>query len=146
MIAAFNRSLHAETRLTQRASKLAGNDMFPLRQLIAPAVVFLMFASVAGAQRSKVHDNTREVQGVVSDDGGKAVPGAIVQLKNTKTLQIISFITKDNGDYYFHGLSADIDFELRAEKAARASATRTLSSFDTRKQAVINLKLDRDRK
>ena len=105
-----------------------------------------MFASVAGAQRSKVHDNTREVQGVVSDDGGKAVPGAIVQLKNTKTLQIISFITKDNGDYYFHGHSADIDFELRAEKAARASATRTLSSFDTRKQAVINLKLDRDRK
>jgi hypothetical protein len=67
-------------------------------------------------------------------------------LKNTKTLQIISFITKDQGNYYFNGLSPDIDFELFAEHEGKVSVTRTLSAFDSRKQAVINLKLDRDKK
>ena len=38
-----------------------------------------------------------------------------MQLKNTKTLEIRSFITRDNGNYYFHGLSTDVDYELRAD-------------------------------
>jgi hypothetical protein len=88
----------------------------------------------------------RDVQGVVSDESGKPAAGAIVQLTNTKTLQVISFITKDQGDYYFHGLSPDIDFQIFAEREGKISATRTLSSFDNRKQAIMNLKLDRDKK
>jgi len=64
-------------------------------------------------------------------------------LKNTKTLQIRSFITKDHGAYYFHGLSTDIDYELKAEYQGASSPTKTLSSFDSRKQAVINLKLNK---
>jgi len=98
------------------------------------------------AQTKKGTPALRDVQGVVTDDSGKPVAGAIVQLKNTKTLQIISFITKEQGDYYFHGLSPDIDFEISAEQRGKESATRTLSSFDSRKQALINLKLDRERK
>jgi hypothetical protein len=69
------------------------------------------------------------------------VNGAVVQLKNTKTLQIRSFITRDNGAYYFHGLSTDVDYEIRADFDGASSAARTLSSFDTRKQPVVNLKL-----
>jgi hypothetical protein len=88
----------------------------------------------------------RDVQGVVTDADGKPAPGAIVQLTNTKTQQIISFITKEQGDYYFHGLSPDIDFQLFAEREGKSSVTRTLSSFDNRKQAIMNLKLDRDKK
>jgi hypothetical protein len=66
----------------------------------------------------------------------------VVQLKNTKTLQIFSFITRDHGAYYFHGLSRDVDYELRADFDGASSGTRTLSSFDTRKQPVVNLKLE----
>jgi hypothetical protein len=65
----------------------------------------------------------------------------VVFLKNTKTLQIRSFITQQNGEYYFHALSPDIDYTLRAEKKDMASPDKTLSAFDTRKQAVINLRL-----
>jgi len=64
-----------------------------------------------------------------------------VQLKNTKTLQIRSFITRDNGAYYFHGLNTDVDYELRADFSGASSRSRTLSSFDTRRQPVVNLKL-----
>jgi hypothetical protein len=67
-----------------------------------------------------------------------------VQLKNTKTLQIRSFITKENGAYYFHELSPDIDYELSATDKAtgEASGTKTLSSFDSRTNAILNLKLN----
>jgi hypothetical protein len=66
----------------------------------------------------------------------------VVQLKNTKTLQIRSFLSQQDGTYYFHGLSPDIDYELTARTDDAASGTKTLSSFDSRKEAVINLKLN----
>jgi hypothetical protein len=66
-----------------------------------------------------------------------------VYLKNLKTLLILSFITKENGTYYFHGLSPDIDYELRAASKDEASPTKTLSAFDSRTEAVIDLKMSK---
>jgi hypothetical protein len=86
--------------------------------------------------------STRSVQGTVADTTGKPVEGAVVQLKDTKTLQIRSFITKADGLYHFHGLSSNVDYELRADYQGSSSSNKTLSSFDDRKQAVVNLKLD----
>jgi hypothetical protein len=86
---------------------------------------------------------TRSVQGVVSDAQDQPVNGAVVQIKNTKTLQIRSFITKEGGSYFFHCLSPDVDYELKAEHQGASSPTRTLSSFDNRRQAVVNLKLSK---
>jgi hypothetical protein len=45
------------------------------------------------------------------------------------------------GDYYFHGLSTDVDYELKAEYNGRSSATRTLSTFDTRPDAKVDLQV-----
>ena len=85
--------------------------------------------------------NQRSVQGAVTDNKDNPVTGAVVYIKNSKTLQIRSFITKDDGTYYFHSLSPDVDYELHAESNGANSAKKTLSSFDSRKQATINLKL-----
>jgi len=71
------------------------------------------------------------------------VNGAVVQLKNTKTLQIRSFITQQDGSYYFNGLSTDVDYELKADYQGLSSSTKTLSSFDSRKEAILNLKLNK---
>ena len=107
------------------------------------AAVLLAFVMAAFAASKKGEDqNVRTVQGTVFDTSDAAVNGAVVQLKNTKTLQIRSFITKENGAYYFHGLSPDVDYELKADNNQGASSpTKTLSSFDSRKEAVLNLKL-----
>ena len=94
------------------------------------------------AQKRSEDRPTRSVQGVVNDGTENAVQGAVVQLKDTKTLQIRSFITKEDGAYHFHGLSPDIDYELKAEHQGASSSSRTLSSFDGRKIAVINLKVE----
>jgi hypothetical protein len=111
-------------------------------RLLAGAIcAFLLVAAAAGAKKGE-DPKIRTVQGVVSDAQGEAVNGAVVQLKNTKTLQVRSFITRDNGTYYFHGLSTDVDYELRADYQGATSGSKTLSTFDSRKQAVMNLKLD----
>ena len=117
-----------------------------VRALLILTIAALLAPRLPAQRKPDPASAPRDVQGIVTDAAGKPAESAIVQLKNTKTLQIISFITKDQGDYYFHGLSPDIDFELFAEREGKISATRTLSSFDSRKQAIINLKLDRDKK
>lgn len=93
-------------------------------------------------KKQREDPNTRSVQGFVEDASGRLVEGAVVQLKNKKSLQVRSFITQKEGAYYFHGLSTDVDYELRAEHKGRASGVRTLSVFDSRRKAVINLKLE----
>lgn len=120
------------------------NRMCPsgLRRMALLAAVICLFAAFAPAlKKAKKGQETRSVEGTVSMPGDKPVPGAVVQLKNTKTLAIRSFITRDNGTYVFYELSPDIDYELTARANGATSDTKTLSSFDSRTDAVINLQL-----
>jgi hypothetical protein len=39
-------------------------------------------------------------------------------------------------------LSPDVDYELKADYQGASSSTKTLSTFDSRKTATINLKLN----
>jgi histidinol dehydrogenase len=94
-----------------------------------------------GQKKDSNERQTRSVQGVVTDNADTPLEGAVVQLKDTKTLQIRSFITKQNGTFHFHSLNPDIDYELRAEHQGANSGSKTLSSFDSRKSAVMNLKV-----
>jgi hypothetical protein len=112
--------------------------------LVVLLSVAVAIASVAAPQKGKQKEdpNVRSVQGVVESEGGGLVDGAVVQLKNTKSLQVRSFITQRDGSYYFHGLSTDVDYELKAEHGDSASAVRTLSVYDSRKKVTINLKLE----
>ena len=114
----------------------------PCYRVLAAVVCALLLSVGASFAKKDENANIRSVQGVVNNEKGDAVNGAVVQLKNTKTLQIRSFITRDNGTYYFHGLSTDVDYELRADSDGNSSGAKTLSAFDTRKQAVVNLKLE----
>ena len=86
--------------------------------------------------------NIRNVQGVVTLPDGTAAEGAVVQIKNLKTLQVRSFITLEKGAYQFQNLPTTIDFELRADFKEFASATRSLTVFDKRLDAIVNLKLE----
>jgi len=98
--------------------------------------------SFAQEKKKKGEETSRSVEGTVTSADDHAAIGAVVQLKNTKTLQIRSFITKENGTYYFHELSPDIDYELKADYQGASSGPKTLSSFDSRKNATVNLKLN----
>jgi hypothetical protein len=84
---------------------------------------------------------TRSVIGVVTDASGSAVAKAVVQLKDTKSLQIRSFITNPDGSYHFAGLSPNVEYQLKAEYQGAFSGKKTLSVFNSKKSVTINLKL-----
>jgi len=120
-------------------------------KFVAVAVILLALVAIPAASqwkknKDKQDPNTRSLQGFVLDEQEKPVKTAVVQLKNTKTLQVRSYITQEDGRYQFHGLSTNIDYDLQAEQGDFASAVRRLSVFDTRPKAVINLKLEPKKK
>lgn len=101
----------------------------------------LCCAGSSQRKNSNEDTNTRSVQGVVTDSSGRPVAKAVVQLEDTKTLQIRSFITESDGSYHFAGLSANDDYELRASYDGATSSKKSLDVFNTRKVATINLRL-----
>jgi hypothetical protein len=107
------------------------------------AVVFLFaLASTAFAQENKKNQpNERSVTGAVTDTSGAPLKGAVVQLENTKTLQVRSFIAKDDGTYVFNGLNTDVDYQLTAQWNGKRSGMKILSSFDSRPEVKINLQI-----
>jgi hypothetical protein len=130
-----------ETEPRLGASNLQGDYMRRIVPVLA--VVLLLFClAPAFAQNKKTDNGTRTVEGVVSNPDDSPATGAVVQLENTKTQQIRSFITQDDGKYRFFELSTEVDYRLKADSKGSTSGSKTLSSFDGRKKAVINLKLN----
>ena len=84
---------------------------------------------------------TRAILGKVVDASGATVPGAIVLLKDMKSLQVRSYIVQKDGAYHFYGLSVDVPYEVRAQSAGLTSDIKTVSVFDSHKQIKVNLKL-----
>jgi len=108
----------------------------------AAVALWLAFVVFAGALPGQNDDTgTRSVQGLVTDESGKPVAGAVVQLKDTKSLQIRSFRTEADGTYHFAGLSTNVEYELEANNDGASSGKKTLSVFNTRKAPTVNLKL-----
>lgn len=114
-----------------------------MKQVFTVLAAVLLLGAVLNAQKrdAPADSPVRSALGVVLNDSDTPVAGAVVQLKNTRTLEIRSFITRDEGKFHFHGLSTNIDYEISASHEGRNSNTRTLSSFDSRKQAFFTLKL-----
>jgi hypothetical protein len=95
-----------------------------------------------GKGQPKEDANTRAVQGAVKSSDNQVVDGAVVQIKNTKSMQVRSFITKADGIFTFTGLSTGVDYEIRASAKGYESPVRTVSTFDDRKRVIVNLKLE----
>ena len=64
-----------------------------------------------------------------------------VLLKDTKTLQVRSFVTQADGQYHFYGLNSNNDYQLRADAQWLVQQDKDPQCFDDRKKAVIDLKL-----
>jgi hypothetical protein len=113
-----------------------------MKTILAACVTILLGAVLLPAQgQKKSSDVTRGVTGVVTVGDAAPAAGAVVYLKNMKSLEVRTFYAKETGEYRFSGLSPDIDYELHAEFKGQKSAGKTVSSFDSRKQSVVNLKV-----
>src|SRR5438309_900450 len=106
---------------------------------LACVAAFPMTGSVDMMQRGG--QESRTLVGHVFDRQDAPVVKAIVYLKNTKTLVIKTYITDTDGSYRFPALSPNVDYEVHAEFNGTRSDTKTVSSFDSRKQFNITLRL-----
>jgi len=117
-------------------------------------IVFLSCANLAPAQpptgpavvlenkeKPKKDSPYRIIQGIVKDQADNPLPGAIVQLKNTKTSKVVDFATKSDGRFAFRDLSMESNYELLAKRGDLASPVKKVSIYDTRKEVIINFTL-----
>ena len=111
------------------------------------AVLVASLAWPLAAQDKKEKDKRdaqlRTVRGTVIDKDENTVATGVVYLKNLKTQSIKTSIADSKGQYRFSGLDPNVDYEIHAENDEMTSPMRTISSFDSRKEIVIHLKLTR---
>ncbi len=100
---------------------------------------FVVHATPASAQDQA----PRTVEGKVTEKDNTAIKGAVVYLKDGHTLSVKSYISGDDGGYRFGQLSGSSDYTIWAESDGKKSPVKSISSFDTKKDFNIILKIDK---
>jgi hypothetical protein len=110
--------------------------------LAAGVVPMASQGGLIGPQAAQAQNlGQRVVMGRVVDGNGASVPGATVFLKNLKTRAIRSYNSAPDGKFRFAQVDMAQDHELWASKDQQKSATKTVSSWDTRKEFDTELKV-----
>ncbi len=124
----------------------------PFLSRLKSLTVLSLFSLTAGAQiQAPVTpptgaSTTRSIEGVVTDGQKQPVSDAVVLLKDTKTLQIRSYLVQKDGRFHFFGLSSDINYEVRAQNANLMSKPKVVSVFDSHKVVTLHLQLTKKKK
>jgi len=115
-----------------------------VKKVLTASLLALILAMAATliAPAAQAQTGSRTLVGFVFNKAEQPLPNAIVYLKNTKTLNVKTFIAGGDASYRFTALSPNVDYEVWAEYQGAKSDTKTLSSFDTRPNARINLKVN----
>ncbi|MES2390015.1 MAG: carboxypeptidase-like regulatory domain-containing protein [Acidobacteriota bacterium] len=110
-----------------------------LALLLLPASALLLSSPRASAQKIQ----ERIVEGVITNKEDKPIAGAVVYLKDSKSLAMKTFITDEQGHYRFGQLNQNTDYEIWAEHNGDKSRSRNISSFDSRATFQFSFKVDK---
>jgi hypothetical protein len=77
------------------------------------------------------------------DEENRAVASAVVYLRDDRTNSVRTYITNPSGHYRFSWLGEYHDYKLEAQAKNFRSHRHTISEWDTRREFVIDLKLDK---
>ena len=110
-----------------------------------PWLLLLLFTCAASCPQGSAQSlgqAVRVVQGTVQNSSDQPQANAVVYLQDQKSLEVRTFITEADGHYRFGQLSSEVDYQLWAEFKGHKSKTRSISSFDSKKQFNFDLKID----
>jgi carboxypeptidase family protein len=113
-----------------------------MRKAYFVVAVVLLLIGLAAAQGKQQNASGRLLTGRVLDHEDSPLASSVVYLTNTRTRAVKTYIVGKDGGYRFPALSQNIDYEVYAQYNGRKSDTKTLSQFDSRPNANINLKID----
>ena len=150
LISATRKMSKADTQATPRILNLMKRNRFFLLRSFAgitllASCTIVMLSLATPSARVFAQDRgpaQRVVMGKVVDKADALVKGAVVYLKDGRSLSVKSFITDDQGEYRFGQLAQNTDYELWAENNGKKSSVKNISSFDSKNTFHVNLKID----
>ncbi len=84
----------------------------------------------------------RTIQGKVFAASGSLQSGAIVYLKDVKSLEIKTYISTEDGAFRFGQLGSQDDYQVWAEFGGHKTKVKMISSFDSKKVFLLSLHLE----
>ena len=83
----------------------------------------------------------RTIEGEVCSKNGSPIQGAVVYLKDEKSLAVKSYLSDEQGQFHFRQLSMSLDYDLWAELNGKRSKTKSISQFNSKPDLHYKLKL-----
>lgn len=129
----MKRKTNSPVKMTRKSRGVMKKSV--IRSLLVVLAFAIATAGLALAQSS----TTRTLSGTVYGSNNTPISGAIVYLQDSKTNGIRSFFSTSDGGYRFGPLSSDADYRVWARYKNVTSSKKTISSYDTRTNIVVDL-------
>lgn len=123
--------------------KTPGVVRFFILAMLALAIAVPARGQEQTKEQKRAEAQLRVLHGSVIDKSENPVASSVVYLKNVKSQAVKTYIADDSGNYRFSGLDPNVDYEIHAEHDDLTSPVRTISSFDSRRDIEVTLKLSR---
>ncbi len=101
----------------------------------------LVWPASAHAQRVNQPLSVRTLSGMVTDTSHEPIRGAIVELRNEQSNQVITYLTGADGRYTFKHLDGSVDYDVHVVFRGGHTRLRSISRFDDHMAKVINFKV-----
>jgi hypothetical protein len=122
-----------------RTSKGFTRAILALILCAAPVSAICIAALTAPSLGAQTSTATRTVDGKVVGKGDAPLAGAVVYLKDTRSLSVKTFICDEEGKFHFGQLGQNTDYELWSEFNHVKSNNKSISSFDDKKSYYFTL-------
>ncbi|HEY5056319.1 MAG TPA: carboxypeptidase-like regulatory domain-containing protein [Acidobacteriaceae bacterium] len=105
--------------------------------ILLGAAALLLRAEPAWSQKM-AQPSVRNLSGTITDTGREPIRNAVVELRNTASGEVVTYLTDASGHYNFKRLNGNVDYEVWVQFRGIRSPTRSISKFDSHMAKVID--------
>ena len=98
----------------------------------------LLLGALPAATQTLGDPSVRSLSGQVTDTSHEPIRGAIVELRDEKSNEVVTYLTDAEGHYEFRRLDGNIDYEVWVVFRGRRTPTHSISKFDSHMAKIIN--------